>query len=168
MTSPDEKATVSDGTRERIESDPFCALLGVEVLSLEPGRATTRLVLRDEHANFHGTPHGGAVYTLADAAFAAASNAGDATRVALETNVSYLGASSVGETLVAVASETHATRRTAEYGVVVRRRNDTGNEGSGNGNGNDRANASDGDGANDGDETTGERIATFRGRAYRV
>jgi acyl-CoA thioesterase len=148
--------SVSEETRERIESDPFCARLGITLLELEPGFARTRLTLRDEHTNFHGTPHGGVVYTLCDAAFAAASNAGEGTRIALETNTSYLAAASVSETLVAVAEETHATRRTAEYQVIVRSEK-RGAEGT------------DGDDADSGDDSgTGDRIATFRGRAYRV
>lgn len=137
--------SVSEETYERIESDPFCATLGIELVDLEPGNATTRLTLRDGHCNFHGTPHGGAIYTLADAAFAAACNAGEARRIALETNVSYLASASVGETLVAVAEETHASRRTAEYRVLVRSEDGSDEHGD-----------------------TGERIATFRGRAYQV
>ena len=136
---------VSAETRDRIESDPFCTSLGINVVALEPGGARTRLTLRDEHLNFHGTAHGGVIYTLADAAFAAACNAGGATRIALETNTSYLAAASVGETLLAVAEETHVTRRTAEYQVVVRRE----------------------EGEDDGTDED-ERIATFRGRAYRM
>jgi acyl-CoA thioesterase len=69
--------------------------------------------------NFHGTPHGGAVYSLADAAFAAASNARGETAVALETNISYLEAADTGETLTATAEKTHDGGRTAEYEVLV-------------------------------------------------
>lgn len=153
----DTDGLVPTETRERIDNDPFCALLGVELVDLEPGFAETRLALREEHLNFHGTPHGGAIYALADAAFAAACNAGEARRIALETNVSYLGSASVGQTLVAVAEETHASRRTAEYRVLVRSEDGRidGTGGSDESGGDDR-------------EDDDERIATFRGRAYRV
>jgi acyl-CoA thioesterase len=86
---------------------------------LESGAARTRLEITDELTNFHGTPHGGAIYSLADAAFAAASNSRGKTAVALETNVSYLEAVDVGTELTATATETHGSRRTAEYEVVV-------------------------------------------------
>ena len=111
---------VSDELRERIASDPYCATLGIDLLALEPGRAVTALTVTDELVNFHETPHGGAIYSLADAAFAAASNSRGETAVALETNVSYLEAVDVGETLTATAEETHRTDSTAEYEVVVR------------------------------------------------
>ena len=130
--------SVPADVRERIASDPFCERLGIELVSLDAGRAAFELELDDSLCNFHGTPHGGAVYSLADAAFAAASNADGETAVALETNVSYLSAADPGATLTATAEETHSSTRTAEYDVRVT------------------------DGSDD-----GGRIATFRGRVYR-
>jgi len=111
--------SVPGGIRERIASDPYCATLGIDLLALESGRATTELTVTDDLVNFHGTPHGGAVYSLADAAFAAASNSRGETALALETNISYLEAVDVGETLTAIAEEIHLTDSTAEYEVVV-------------------------------------------------
>ena len=75
--------------------------------------------MTEDLLNFHGTPHGGAVYSLADAAFAAASNARGQTAVALETNISYLAAVETNTTLTATAEETHSAARTAEYEVRV-------------------------------------------------
>lgn len=66
---------VSDDIRERIESDPYCRTLGIDVVGLEEGYAETTLTISKELLNFHGTPHGGVIYSLADAALAAASNA---------------------------------------------------------------------------------------------
>ena len=111
--------SVPDDLRERIENDPYCATLGIDLVALEPGRARTELTVTDDLLNFHGTPHGGAIYSLADAAFAAASNSHGQPAVALETNVSYLAAVETGTTLAATATETHASRKTAEYEVVV-------------------------------------------------
>lgn len=129
---------IPDELRERIADDPFCETLGIDIAVLEPGYAETRLTITDDLLNFHGTPHGGAVYSLADAAFAAASNSHGDTAVALETNVSYLAAVESGTTLTATAEETHKTERTAEYEVVVTADEDEG------------------------------RVATFRGRVYRL
>jgi acyl-CoA thioesterase len=138
-SSSDDPAaeSVAAEVRERIESDPYCATLGIELRDLGPGSATTALTVTDDLVNFHGTPHGGAIYSLADAAFAAASNSHGETAVALETNISYLAAVDVGTTVLATATETHLTRRTGEYEVVLTTEDD------------------------------GERLATFRGRVYR-
>lgn len=110
---------VPDETRERINTDPYCDTLGIDVVDLDPGFARTELTITEGLLNFHGTPHGGAVYSLADAAFAAASNSRGDTALALETNISYLEAVDTGETLAATAEETHVAGRTAEYEVVV-------------------------------------------------
>ena len=110
---------IPEDRRGVIESDPFCEQLGVEVADLGGGTARTELTVTEDLLNFHGTPHGGAVYSLADAAFAAASNARSETAVALETNMSYLEAVNTGETLTATAEETHDGDRTAEYEVLV-------------------------------------------------
>lgn len=119
----DDDAADSEGVpaalRERIEADPYCATLDIDLVELEPGYARTRLDVTEDILNFHGTVHGGAVYSLADAAFAAASNSHGETAVALETNISYLTAVDAGTTLEATSHETHRTNRTAEYEVVV-------------------------------------------------
>lgn len=122
--------------RQLVEEDPYCEMLGIDLLEIEPGAATTRLTVAEALTNFYGMPHGGAVYSLADAAFAAASNSRGDTAVALEANISYLEAVDVGAVLTATAAETSATERTAEYEVVVT-------------------------------DDDGERVATFRGRAYK-
>ncbi len=123
MRGASEASGSDDGvpseTRKRIESDPFCTTLGVDLVALEPGYAETTLTVTEDLLNFHGTPHGGAIYSLADAAFAAASNSEGDTALALETNVSYLAAVDMGETLTATATRDHESRRTASYLVPV-------------------------------------------------
>ena len=110
---------IPDERREEIAADPFCRKLGIELAALGPGSATTELPVTDDRLNFHGTPHGGAVYSLADAAFAAASNGEGDAALALETNVSYFEAVEVGETLTAEAERVHQRGRTASYRVAV-------------------------------------------------
>lgn len=108
-----------EAIRRRIEDDPYCELLGIELVDLEAGVATTRLEVTPALTNFYGMPHGGAIYSLADAAFAAASNSHGETAVAMEANVSYLSEVDTGTVLTATARETHVSGRTGEYEVVV-------------------------------------------------
>ncbi|WP_416841619.1 PaaI family thioesterase [Haloferax sp. DFSO52] len=115
MPAGDDHAEI----RDRASNDPFCGRVGIELAELDEGYAETTLTIDENHLNFHGTPHGGAVYSLADAAFAAASNSHGDAAFALETNISYLAAADVGDTIRAVAEETHLGGRTAEYEVVV-------------------------------------------------
>jgi len=150
-------ANIPDERYDEIASDPFCATLGIELTNLGSGTARTELTVREELLNFHGTPHGGAVYSLADAAFAAASNADGDTALALETNISYLSAAEVGDTLVAVAEREDETRRTGSYRVGIRVE---GGESGGKRVGREEK------GGDEKSETSAE-IAIFRGRVYK-
>jgi acyl-CoA thioesterase len=110
---------VPEDLREQFESDPYCDLLGIELVDVEPGYAQMTVTVTDDLLNFHGIPHGGMINSLADAAFAAASNSHGDPAFALETNISFLEAVDVGTTLTATAQETHLTRKTGEYEIVV-------------------------------------------------
>lgn len=101
--------------------DPFMSALGLEGEILGPGRARVWGVVRPDHLNLHGTAHGGFLYTIADAAFALASNSHGVPAVALSTHMEYLRAVRMGETVEAVAEEVHRGRRAALYRVEVRR-----------------------------------------------
>jgi acyl-CoA thioesterase len=101
--------------------DPFMAALGLQGEITTPGRARVWGTIKPEYANMHGTAHGGFLYTLADAAFAFASNSHGVPAVALSTHMEYLQAGRVGDEVEAVAEEIHLGNRTALYRVEVRR-----------------------------------------------
>jgi acyl-CoA thioesterase len=69
--------------------------------------------------NFHGLPHGGVIFSLADAAFAAACNSYGQVAVALNVHISFLSAVEVGTRLVAEGTEEHLGGRTGLYRLAV-------------------------------------------------
>jgi len=73
--------------------------------------------------NFNGVAHGGVIFTLADAVFAAASNAHGTRAVALSVNVVYRSPVFEGEELIAEAHEVSLGKTTAIYHMTVKRRN---------------------------------------------
>lgn len=99
----------------------FAALLGVEVLSAPAGEARLRARVGEHHVNLHGSAHGGFLYSLADEAFALASNARDADAVALSVRIDYFKAVRIGDVLEASASEEHLGRNVGTYRVEIRR-----------------------------------------------
>jgi acyl-CoA thioesterase len=104
----------------RTTTDPYMQLLGLETRLVEPGRAVVAAQVKPEHLNIHGACHGGFLYSLADAAFALASNSHGTAAVALTTQMQYFKAVQAGEHLEAHALEEHLGRRTATYRIEVR------------------------------------------------
>ena len=88
-------------------------------LEVKPGYSRLGMTVGEHQVNFHGMPHGGAIFSLADAAFAAASNSHGQTAVALTMNISFLSAVPVGTKLIAEAQEEKLGRRTALYHMTV-------------------------------------------------
>ena len=94
-------------------------LLGIEVRSVGEGKAHLFTTIQPEHINFHGFVHGGFVYSLADAAFALASNSHGIIAVALSTSMQHFRPAKPGDELEAIAHEENLGRRTATYRVEV-------------------------------------------------
>jgi acyl-CoA thioesterase len=105
--------------REHVSRDPFAHFLGIDLLELKAGYSKVAMTVAEHMLNFHGIPHGGAIFALADAAFAAASNSHGQAAVALNVNISYLAAVPVGTRLYAEATEENLGRRTALYRLSV-------------------------------------------------
>lgn len=94
--------------------------LGLKTESITPGRARVTGVVKHEYLNFHGIGHGGFIYSLADAAFALASNSHGVQALALATHMEYLQPARAGDQLEALAEEIHLGGRTALYRVEVK------------------------------------------------
>ena len=84
------------------------------------GQARVWGVIRAEFLNSWGSAHGGFLYSVADAAFALASNSRGTLAVALSAHIEYVRPSGVGAAVEALATEAHLGRRTAVYRVEVR------------------------------------------------
>jgi len=98
--------------------DRFAARNGIELLEVEEGRAVARLTVSGEHLNAAGVVQGGAVFTLADFAFAVASNSHGTLAMGINTSVSFVKAATRG-TLYAEAREQSRNPRLASYSVQI-------------------------------------------------
>ncbi|MDA8124404.1 MAG: PaaI family thioesterase [Deltaproteobacteria bacterium] len=107
-----------EGQESAVSRDAFAAFVGIELLRVGEGRAVARLKLRDHHKNGLGIVHGGAVFTLADLAFAAAVNSRGRAAVAIHCTISYLKAAQ-GEVLLAEAKEISCGAKIAVYHIQV-------------------------------------------------
>ena len=107
-----------------MQRDAFSRLMGMEVLSSAVGQAVVRMQVRDDMVNGFGTLHGGALFSLADSAFAFATNAGGTLSVAIDMTLSIPVASRPGDVLTATAVEQSTTNRLAFVDVTIRNQDD--------------------------------------------
>lgn len=117
----DDMATLKE-IREQFYKDCFAtAVLGAEIVSAEPGKAVCRVALRRELCNAVGRPMGGAIFTLADFAFAVAANGCEndgRVTVSQQVSVTFLAATK-GTELLAEAECIRSGRTTCLYQVRV-------------------------------------------------
>ena len=76
--------------KEFFKADRFAANAGVELLEVKPGYAKARMLVTDTHLNAGGVCQGGALFTLADLAFAAAANSHDQLTLSVNANITFL------------------------------------------------------------------------------
>lgn len=98
--------------------DLFARHNGIELLEVEPGMAKASMKIEPYHYNAAKTVHGGAIFTLADFAFAVASNSHGTLAMGINTSVSFVKAATKG-TLYAVAKEQTRNPKLASYHVQI-------------------------------------------------
>ncbi len=104
---------------ERMLADRFiCQTVGVKLVEAGVGRAVAELTIGPEHMNGLGVCQGGVLFSLADYAWAAATNYDEAV-VSLDAFVSFCKSSTSGK-LIAEARETSRSRSTTVGDVEVR------------------------------------------------
>jgi acyl-CoA thioesterase len=99
--------------------------LGIELLSVAPGRATMAMTVTQAMSNGHGTCHGGFLFTFADSAFAFACNSHGPRSVAQHCSISYLSPGRIGMRLIADAAERQRGERSGITDVTIRDENGT-------------------------------------------
>jgi acyl-CoA thioesterase len=114
MASPNPVALV----RRLMRGDRWAAAAGARLVEVREGYARATLRLRDVHLNGVSVAQGGAVFTLADFAFAAAANSRGTVAVALDTSITFARAATTG-VLTAEAIEESLSRRTSVCNVRV-------------------------------------------------
>ncbi len=99
-------------------NDHFARHNGIELLAARPGWAQAKMEIQDYHFNGAGTVHGGAIFTLADFAFAVASNSQGQLAMGINTSTTFIKAATRGP-LYAEAEELSLNRRLASYQVRI-------------------------------------------------
>ncbi len=104
--------------KEFFENDRYAAFSGIQLLDVKPGWAKAQMEIRNMHLNAGNVVQGGAIFTLADLAFAAAVNAYGNLAVSVETSIRYFKGESAG-TLFAEARLVDLHSKLATFQVQV-------------------------------------------------
>jgi len=102
------------------QHDRFAALSEIELAEVGQGMALARMTVQEKHLNGLDIVHGGAVFTLADLAFAAASNSRGRAAVGINASINYIRPAKKGSVLTARAREIFSHRTLCGYTVEVK------------------------------------------------
>ena len=102
-------------TRETMGND-----WGIEIEEARDGYARIAVTVSEQMLNGYGTAHGGALFTLADMAFAYACNSHGVQTVAHAASISFLSPARPGDRLIAEAQEVMMSGRSSTCAITVR------------------------------------------------
>ena len=100
-------------------NDRATKALGIQLVSVTPGRAVLAMTVREDMLNGHDICHGGLIAVLADSAFAYACNSYNEFTVASGFSIDLMAPSRLGDELTATCHEVSRTGRTGLYDTEV-------------------------------------------------
>mgnify|MGYP003666459750 FL=1 len=121
MSGISDQERAERSSEAMLKDDHTTKSMGMTIEAVGPGTATLSMVVRKDHLNGHGSCHGGAIFTLADSAFAFACNSHNTVTVAQHCSVAFLAPGREGDKLTAAAKEVTLAGRSGIYDVTVTR-----------------------------------------------
>ncbi len=109
---------MNDDILKFVENDRFADYIGAKIIKVDIGYAVTKLDIEEKHLNGVNIVQGGVIYTLADYAFAVASNSKGFKTVGINSTISYFK-SPKGKSITAEAKEISSTRKICNYSIDV-------------------------------------------------
>ena len=107
-----------DSIKRFFENDIFARHCGIEIVDVGLGTARVQMDIGPQHMNGVNVVQGGAIFTLADLAFALAVNSHGTVAVAINVSISFVKAARSGK-LYAQAQETSRNHKLATCQVEV-------------------------------------------------
>lgn len=98
--------------------------LGMELIELGPDQARVRMTISSTMVNGHAIAHGGYIFTLADSAFSLACNSRGQLTVAAGADIIFVAAASLGDVLLADATQRTSYGRSGITDVTISRESD--------------------------------------------
>ena len=119
----DEQADSADKNirmlTEKMKVEPVASFLKMRVIELKSGYAKVTMQLLPEYQNFNGFIFGGIITSIADQAFAYASNSVDYPSVATQFNIHFISGAATYDTLTAECRVIKSGRRVGISEITV-------------------------------------------------
>jgi acyl-CoA thioesterase len=103
--------------------DRFAKANGIKIEEIDKGYAKVSMKVEEEHLNGADVAHGGAIFTLADFAFALSSNSYGTISLSINSSISFINGAKKGEILTAIAKEIEKNHKLGCYSVEVTNEN---------------------------------------------
>ena len=116
-------ASPKEITDQMMDNDHFSKWLGIERIIDGEGISVLRMTVRKEMLNGFGVAHGGICFSLADSAFAFASNSWGKHALSIETSISHHAPVLEGDILTAIAEEISLKNKLAWYRIEIHNQN---------------------------------------------
>lgn len=97
--------------RAKAEAEPIASFLNMRLLELSEGYAKVVMKLKPEYGNFNGMIFGGIIMSLADQAFAYATNSVITPNVASQFNIHFVASANANDELTAECRVVKSGRR---------------------------------------------------------
>lgn len=104
---------------EKMKAEPVASFLKMRVVELKPGYARVTMQLLPEYQNFNGFIFGGIITSIADQAFAYASNSLAYPSVATQFNIHFINGATTYDTLTAECRVIKSGRRVGISEITV-------------------------------------------------
>ena len=104
---------------EKMEVEPVASFLKMRVIELKSGYAKVTMQLLPEYQNFNGFIFGGVITSIADQAFAYASNSVAYPSVATQFNIHFISGAATNDTLTAECRVIKSGRRVGISEITV-------------------------------------------------
>lgn len=108
---------------EFFKQDRFAVSSGIRLTEVKPGYAKAELTIAKNHLNAGNVAQGGALFTLADLAMAAAANANGRLAFSIQSDIRFLQSAFLGEKLYAEAHEILLRKTVCHYRVEIKKEN---------------------------------------------
>ena len=102
------------------KNDRFAAVNGIQLTEVREGYARAEMTIGEEHLNGGNVCQGGALFTLADLAFAAVTNSRGQLSFGVQSSITFSQSARLGDHLIAECVETFPHHRLPYCEVKVR------------------------------------------------